>query len=126
MAHYDPDSSPDTKWWLGLDDIERTRLVTAAHRKVQFNPGAKQFHSTLHVIVENQLALGAPAAVSQALVRLTSEGLTRHDAVHAIASVLAGYVYDAVQSHGAASDKSLPQAYDEAVSKLTAEKWRDG
>ena len=124
--HYDPESTPDAKWWLSLDDIERARLVTAAHSKVHFEPSAKQLHATLHVIVENQLALGAPAAVPQALVRLTNAGLTRHDAVHAIASVLAEHVYDAVHSHGAVADKPLPQAYDEAVSNLSVEKWRDG
>jgi hypothetical protein len=34
-----------------------------------------------HVIVENQIALGDPPAVREALARLMVEGLDRHDVV---------------------------------------------
>jgi hypothetical protein len=42
-----------------------------------------------HVIVENQVALGEAYPVQSVLLRLMEEGLDRHDAIHAIGSVLA-------------------------------------
>jgi hypothetical protein len=38
-------------------------------------------HGVAHVIVENQIALGDPPAVREALARLMVEGLDRHDVV---------------------------------------------
>lgn len=124
---YDAEIAPNPTLWLSLDERERMRLVSDAHLNVQFNPGAETLHSTLHVIVENQLALGAPAVVAQALDRLTKAGLARHDALHAIASVLAEYAYAALhpEAAGGTSD-SLSVAYEDAVANLTAESRRDG
>jgi hypothetical protein len=122
---YDPEKTPNPKQWLSLDEHERLRLVSDAHLKVQFNSGAETVHSTLHVVIENQLASGAPAVVAQALQRLMKEGLTRHDALHAIASVLAEHVYAAVQPDTAGSAGPLSVAYETAVANLTAEAWRD-
>ena len=48
-----------------------------------------QLHATMHVIVENQLAAGNPPEVGATLERLMTAGLTRHEAVHAVASVVA-------------------------------------
>jgi hypothetical protein len=123
---YDPEKTPNPKQWLSLDERERMRLVSDAHLNVQFNPGAETLHSTLHVIIENQLALGAPAVVAHAVERLTKAGLTRHDALHAISSVLAEHVYAAVQPEAAGAAGSLSGAYEAAVANLTAEAWRDG
>jgi hypothetical protein len=123
---YDPEKGPNPKQWLSLDEHERIRLVSDAHLNVQFNPGAETLHSTLHVIIENQLASGAPVVVAQALERITKAGLTRHDAVHAIASVLVEHVYAAVHPEAADSAGSLPVAFEAAVANLTAEAWRDG
>ncbi len=43
-------------------------------------------HATVHQIVENQLAENFPDVV-EALDRLMHQGLNRHEAIHAIASV---------------------------------------
>ncbi len=43
---------------------------------------------TIHAGIENQVALADPAAAPRALQRLQQEGLTRHEALHAIGSVL--------------------------------------
>ncbi len=47
----------------------------------------------MHVVVENQIAMGDEIPVRDTLVRLMSEGLDRHDAVHAIATVLTNLIY---------------------------------
>ena len=75
-------------------------------------------HVTLHVIVENQLALGDPPQARAALARLRAAGLGRHEAVHAIASVLVRHLHGVVQ--GANPD----DAYQSELDSLTAEKWR--
>jgi hypothetical protein len=123
---YDPDKAPNPTQWLSLDERERMRLVSDAHLNVQFNPGAETLHATLHVIIENQLASGVPAVVAQALERLRKAGLTRHDALHAIASVLGEHVYAALHPAAGDTSDSLSVAYEAAVANITAEAWRDG
>ncbi len=124
---YDPDKAPNPMQWLSLDERERLRLVSDAHRNVQFNPGAETLHATLHVIVENQLASGVPSVVVHALERLRNGGLSRHEALHAIASVLGEHVYAVLhpKASGSTSD-SMSEGYEAAVESLTAEAWRDG
>jgi hypothetical protein len=48
----------------------------------------------VHVIVENQIALGDELPVPSTLMRLMADGLDRHDAIHAIASVLMVFLRD--------------------------------
>jgi hypothetical protein len=76
-------------------------------------------HAAMHVVVENQLALEV-LPVSHALERLLGEGLDRHDAAHAIASVLAGRVHDVIAS--GAGD--INERYAEELHHLTAKSWR--
>ena len=45
-------------------------------------------HAALHVTVENQIAAGDPAETAATLRRLVSAGTTRHEAIHAVASVV--------------------------------------
>ena len=53
--------------------------------------------------------------------RLINEGLDRHDAIHAIASVLSKTMFDAMNSK---SDDDISARYFRAVAELTAAKWR--
>jgi hypothetical protein len=46
-------------------------------------------HTALHVLVEKQLLTKSPPEIVDALSRLTEQGIDRHEAVHAIASVYA-------------------------------------
>jgi hypothetical protein len=58
--------------------------------------------------------------------RLRKEGLTRHDAVHAIGSVVAEYLF-AILKTSQADDAATSQArYYAAVERLTAVSWRRG
>jgi hypothetical protein len=122
MNRYDPDNGPDAAQWLALSEAERIDLATDAHRADRLDADALLLHSALHVAVETQLAMREPASVSHALAKLRSQGLSRHDAVHAIASVLAEQLHAAVGG-GASSPTSLPQAYDDAVSLLDGNQW---
>ncbi|MBI1991284.1 MAG: hypothetical protein HYS65_16535 [Betaproteobacteria bacterium] len=111
MDHYDPEIAPAPQEWLALDEGER--VLRARH-----------LHATIYVIVENQLALDDQTIVRSTLDRLMDDGLTRHEAIHAIGSVLAEHIYDLLHTESAAPDPLAP--YYAALQQLTAEKWRDG
>ena len=76
-------------------------------------------HATVHAIIENQVAMGDELPTHNAIERLMGEGLDRHDAVHAVASVLAVHINDALR----AGSPNI-EAYNDAVERLTAESWR--
>jgi hypothetical protein len=81
-------------------------------------------HAMFHVIVENQLALGWEAVV-EVEARLRGEGLSRHEAIHAIGSVAATDLFERMKA--TAPDKMAADAnaaYDEALKRLTAAGWR--
>ena len=78
-------------------------------------------HATIHVVVENQIALGE-AVVIEALARLQAEGLTRHDAVHAVGMALAENIYELLKfPQGQTSDPNLE--YFDRLRHLTAAEW---
>ena len=75
----------------------------------------------MHVAVENQLALDDPKPIRPALQRLRQQGLSRHDAVHALMSVLGKFLYDTM------ANKTKPMdahAYARELDQLTADAWR--
>lgn len=116
---YDPDVAPDPLAWQELDDGERIMLVEAHHRRAGIEVPNMTVHATVHAIVENQLAMGDELPVRRAVERLMVEGLDRHDAVHAVASVLMAHLNEMLKA-GAPNN----EAYNEAVERLTAESWR--
>jgi hypothetical protein len=116
---YDPEVAPDPQEWLELDEQERIALAEAHHLAAHIElPNAKA-HACFHAIVENQIAEEYQYVV-RAMARLRSEGLSRHDALHAIGSVLAEQLHKAVSTH---TEFSAPR-YEAAVGRLTARIWR--
>jgi hypothetical protein len=85
--------------------------------------GAHGDHASMHVIVENQLAENDEPVV-RALDRLIKEGLSRHDAVHAIGSLVAAQVYDLLKEHH--PPETAHARYYAAIERLTAATWRAG
>ena len=53
------------------------------------------------------------------------EGLSRHDAVHAIASVLAAQVYDVLKHEQPETGNDPNEAYAAELRQLTAASWRE-
>jgi maltooligosyltrehalose synthase len=123
VTHYDPEVAPDPQWWLALDEQERSRLVDAHHRAAGIELPNATLHAAFHVIVENQVA-GDLDSVVRAMARLQREGLTRHDALHAIGSVVAELLYELLPSKDGAAANAVPARYDASVEGLTAESWR--
>jgi len=121
MEEYDPSLDLAADEWLDLDEQERMILVEDYHRRHRIRMPSVEGHAVIHTIVENQLALEEPVVVAT-FARLRREGLDRHEAVHAIGSVLA----DRMQALlvGDQSEREPNEQYYEALGKLSAAKWR--
>ena len=118
MERYDPEVAPIAEEWLELDEGERISLVEDYHRRKRIRLPQARLHATIHVVVENQLALGEQVVI-QTLDRLQAEGLTRHDALHAIGLVVAEHLVDLMRSDP--KDVSDPNApYFERLRRLSA------
>lgn len=123
MNRYDPDQTPNPEQWLALDEQTRIRLAEEHHRAARIKLPNLKVHATFHAIVENQIAENTESVV-RAMARLTAEGLSRHDAIHAIGSVLAEHIHDLFN---AKADQSNSAAiYNAAVERLTAKGWCGG
>jgi hypothetical protein len=122
MNQYDPLETPDPEEWLVMDEAERILLAEQYHKRARIRLPNVKLHAVMHVIVENQIALGDEVPAQRTLRRLMAEGLDRHQAIHAISSVLAGHLYDL--THQAESGADSNQPYFVALERLTAESWQ--
>jgi Domain of unknown function (DUF1841) len=118
---YDPQSAPDAVRWLATAEADRLEAVRRHHKKAGDRAGSPEIHAAVHVAVETQLAEGHPAARA-AMDRLIAEGLERHEALHAIGSIVATEMFDVVKSRRTHD----PEAYSRKLSKLTAASWLAG
>ena len=72
----------------------------------------RRVHAALQAIVETQVAMGDETEAQATLIRLLSEGLDRHDAIHAIGDVLAEHMYNLQKGQRLATQtKPTPRAY---------------
>ena len=124
MEIYDPDRAIDSVEWTALDEGERHYLVERYHRKKRIKMPNSRVHAAIHVVVENQIALGGEIPAHKTLARLIREGLSRHDAVHAIGSVLAGQMFDLIKHNAKGQDVNAD--YFRQLEELTAEGWLRG
>ncbi len=122
VRRYDPLEAPEPEAWLALDEAERIRLAERYHRRARIRVPSIKAHAAMHVVVENQIALGAEIPVRATLDRLMAEGLDRHEAIHAISLVLSEHMYDLLQAR-AAEPPSI-ESYYAALGRLTADYWR--
>jgi len=92
MSEYDVANPLPAAEWLALDEAERVNMVRAAHERTK-SPvgGSPDAHASIHVAVEDRLAVGDPAAV-RAYERFAAAGIGRHVIVHALASVVARHI----------------------------------
>ena len=121
---YDPLRTPKPKDWLALDEDERIHSVTRFHKAAREPLPNATVHACMHVVVENQAALGAETPVAEAIARLLSEGLDRHDAVHAVGAVFARHYFDMMKGTSTSDPDALRTAYFDEVRSLTAARWR--
>lgn len=112
---YNPDRpQPD---WNELAEGEKELIVIQHVEEYESEIEGAMEHARLHVMVENQVAMGDEIPVAATLERLMSEGLSRHESIHAIASAV-------IEELMAATDgKRTEEDYYERLSDLTAERW---
>ena len=122
MERYDPLREPAAEEWLQMKELERIALVEDYHRKAGIRLPKSKLHATFHVIVENQAALGDETPVRETLARLMKERIDRHEAIHAVASVLAEFISDVPKGSSPQSDPNTP--YYAALERLTVRSWR--
>ncbi len=119
---YEATEQPHSEAWLELDETERVALVIEYHRQSKSRLENPELHAITHVVVENQVALGDATSVPATLGRLIDEGLDRHEAIHAIGSILMSVVFDAAQEADDGND--INEKYRRALATLTAAGWR--
>jgi hypothetical protein len=124
MKAYDLDTGPRASDWLSSDEDERLALVESYHRRRRIHVPRARVHAVIHVAVENQLALGGQFVV-ETFARLCADGLSRHDAVHAIGSVLAEHLNKLLSGEALAPDVDRHREYFDALKSLTADAWRN-
>jgi hypothetical protein len=123
LTAYDPSRAPDPEEWLALDEMQQMAVISAYHRHEQAGdePERVRLHATFHAIVERQIAAGEPQETAQTVQRLMNEGLTRHDAIHAVGSVVAGMVWETLHEHKEVNTAEMVRR----IGRLTAEEWLD-
>ncbi|MBI1851024.1 MAG: hypothetical protein HYR85_11840 [Planctomycetes bacterium] len=122
IERYDPSCAPDPTAWMNLDEQEQINLAFEYHRRRRIKiPGAR-VHAIVHAVVETQVAMAADGVVARTLARLQDEGLDRHDAIHAVGSVLLGELHGLLSGDLPALD--VNDRYFNAVERLSAESWR--
>jgi hypothetical protein len=111
-----------TTAWLRLSETERTRAIENYHQQLASHPPMPNpnLHALMHGIVDNQLAARDPAEVPATLERLMLAGLGRHEAIHAIASVVAEALFK-VAKEGVAFDRTRTAR---ELARLRPEQWR--
>ncbi|MBN1993950.1 MAG: DUF1841 family protein [Anaerolineae bacterium] len=77
--------------WERLDEVTEAEL-----ERDKTNP---VLHVTIHQIIENQIATNHPPETAQTLERLLEKGLSRHEAIHEIGSVLARDIAEIMKSN---------------------------
>lgn len=126
ITSYDPFEAPEPDEWLAIGEGERVALVSIYHEdedEEEFEEDSLQVHSVVHTVVENQVALGDEYPVKQTLARLMDEGLSRHDAIHAVGSVLAKYMWQ--MGRGEISSEEFTSGYFEELKTFTVQEWLD-
>jgi hypothetical protein len=121
MKHYDPLQPPDPEQWRLISEEEQIQLVSDYHRRARIRLPNAMVHAVVHVIVENQIALGDETPVRRTVQRLISEGLDRHESIHAVGSVLATHINDLLRGPDPGAEPN--RSYYAALDDLTAEGW---
>jgi len=117
---YDPMKDPEANEWRDADEVERLLAIVDYHKKARIKLPNVRAHAAIHMVVENQLAEEYKCAV-RTLQRLTAAGLDRHEAIHAIGSVVTSHMNALL---GGAKQSFDDEAYSRDLDALEAAEWR--
>jgi hypothetical protein len=124
MKTYNPLFEPDKIEWLDTSESERIDAVKEFHENSdeEFEDEALSLHSSIHVIVENQIAMGVEL-VPETIAKLIRQGLDRHDAIHAIGAIISEDIFYILRGE---QNEFSPKKYRRRLEKITAKRWRKG
>lgn len=120
---YNPNQAPDPDQWLALDEEDAISLIYAYHMDLDEEFPNIQMHAVIHNVVENQAAMVDETPVKKTLERLMKEGLDRHEAIHAVGSVLVEHMWNIRQPNS--DPEELNKSYFRKLNKLTVDSWTD-
>ena len=118
-----PGETSEPKRLVAAAGAERVRVIATFHVVHRLKSSNAKAHAALHTIVENQAATGFGPTV-RALARLQSQGLTRHEAVHAVGSVLSRFMFAAMEGSSQTDSQALQSGINTSIEALDAESWR--
>lgn len=121
---YDPDEYPSASEWLELSELSRIELVEAFHVNQGFDLQNLRVHAAIHCAVENQIAENFEPTV-QAMVRLCAEGLSRHDAIHAVGSVVAEHIFHVLETPNSRNPGMRNEQMAKDIDRISAKQWRE-
>ena len=120
---YNAENAPSPTDWLKLPEQERIRFVSTFHMVHRLKSGNAKAHAAIHVIIENQIAMGFGPTV-RAMARLQTQGLSRHDSLHAVGSVVSGYMFAAMRKPEETDSQTIQSEINAAIERIDAESWR--
>ena len=120
---YDPSQNPSPSEWLDLSELTRIELIEAFHVNQGIDLPNLRVHAAIHCAVENQIAENFEPTV-QAMKRLCVEGLSRHDAIHAVGSVVAEHIFQILKAPDNGTQGRLNEQMAKDIDRITAKRWR--
>ena len=120
---YDPEVSPDPELWLATDELELEEIIMQYCMANEAELPDVYMHAHFHMAVENQVAMGDEIPVAGEFRRFMADGLSRHEAVHAIGWVLSKHMFGIV--HNPAEGTDLDLKYYEKLKNFTVAQWHE-
>jgi hypothetical protein len=120
LTKYDPERAPDPVRWLAGDESHLTDIIMRYHRRTEAELPRPRLHAAMHLIVENQVAMGDELPVAATVARLVRDGLSRHEAIHAVGWVLIEHMAQVART----DEEFDEERYNQEVRELTEERWR--
>jgi hypothetical protein len=111
---YDANRAPEPNW-LSCAPADKLRQVTAFHAVQRVAAGPLKSHAALHVIVEDLIARG-DGPVVRSMARLQQQGMTRHEALHAVGETVASHRH----KHAVAPADGWQRRLNDALNALAA------
>jgi hypothetical protein len=97
--------------WDQVDELSEEELIQDGVNPI--------LHVTIHQTIENQLAARNPPVVHETLERLMRAGLSRHEAIHAIGSVLSVEIWEILKEERLFDE----ERYEQGLWELDARDW---
>jgi hypothetical protein len=97
--------------WDWVDELSDEELIQDGVNPI--------LHVTIHQTIENQLAAKDPPVVHETLERLMRSGLSRHEAIHAIGSVLSVEIWEILKEERPFDE----ERYERGLRQLDAREW---